>query len=120
MIDINSASRNPQIVIRQKESDDPRDKLVSMFTGHSMPGVRDGFCRIERYPESNGETVIVITPVHPIDMIREIPTIAELAEENNSIDTKDVIENYRKIIAAEVERLKTKEPKVNFLNKSTQ
>lgn len=109
MIDINYASRDPQIVIRQKESEDPRDKLVSMFTGHSMPGVRDGYCRIERYPdETNGEMKVVITPIHPIDMIGHILYIAKLALENNSLNTAVVLDQYEKIIAGEFERLKTK------------
>lgn len=87
MIDINYSSREPQIVIHQKESDDPRDKLISMFIGEAMPGVRDGYCRIERYP---GTEMIVITPLHPVDAIRHIPAIANYAEENASCDTSQV------------------------------
>lgn len=105
MIDINYASRDPQIVIRQKESDDPRDKLVSMFTGQSMPGVRDGYCKIERFAETNGETNVTITPVHPVDLIKHIPTIALLAESNGSIDTRAVPETYRGIIETECRRI---------------
>src|ERR1700677_694150 len=103
MIDINYASRDPQIIILQKDSNDPRDKLVSMFTGHSMPGVRDGYCQIERYA---GDEKVVITPVHPVDLINHIPTIAKFAEENVSCDTSGVPEKYRKIIEAEYERLR--------------
>jgi hypothetical protein len=109
MIDINYASRDPQIVIQQKESDDPRDKLVSMFTGHSMPGVRDGYCRIERYPEINGDAKVVITPVHPVELINHIPLIAKFAEENAASDTSEVPKRYRKIIKGESDRLKIKD-----------
>jgi hypothetical protein len=101
MIDINYASREPQIVISQNDSDDPRDKLVSMFTGQAMPGVSDGYCRIERYPEGNG-TKVVITPVHPVDMIKHIPTIAKFAEENAP---SDVSAELRKIIEGEYARI---------------
>lgn len=102
MIDINYASRDPQIVIHQKESDDPRDKLVSMLTGHAMPGVRDGYCRIERYP---GTEMIVITPLHPVDAIKHIPTIAKFAEENAACDTSEVPARLREIIDSEYKRL---------------
>lgn len=98
MIDINYASREPQIVINEKSSDDPRDKLVSMFTGHAMPGVRDGYCRIERYPSSDGTTQIVITPLHPLDAIGHIPIIAQLAKENATCDTSSVANRIQKII----------------------
>ena len=106
MIDINYASRDPQIVIQQKESDDPRDKLISMFTGQSMPGVRDGYCRIERYAEVNGEVKVVITPVHPVELINHIPLIAKFAEENAACDTSGVAERYLKIIQQEGARIK--------------
>lgn len=110
LIDINYASREPQIVIQQGESDDPRDKLVSMFTGHAMPGVREGYCRIERYPEMHG-TKVVITPVHPVDLIKHIPTISKFAEENAACDTSGVPVELRKIIEEEYRRLKgTDEP----------
>jgi len=98
MIDINYASREPQIVINEKSSDDPRDKLVSMFTGQAMPGVRDGYCRIERYPSSDGTTQIVITPLHPLDAIGHIPIIAQFAKENATCDTSSVANRIQKII----------------------
>lgn len=106
-IDINYSSRDPQIVIHSKESDDPRDKLVSMLTGHSMPGVRDGYCRIERYPgpAKEGVDIAVITPVHPIELIKHIPEIARLALNNASCDTSKVPETYREIIEGECRRL---------------
>lgn len=106
-IDINYASRDPQIVIHSKESDDPRDKLVSMLTGHSMPGVRDGYCRIERYPGTakEGVEIAVITPVHPVDLIKHIPQIAELAESNKAHDTSEVPGILRRVIKSEYERL---------------
>ena len=100
LIDINYASREPQIVISQSDSDDPRDKLVSMFAGQAMPGVRDGYCKIERYAEGNG-TKIVITPVHPVDLIKHIPTIAKFAEENAASDTSSVPAELKKIIEGE-------------------
>jgi hypothetical protein len=102
LIDINYASREPQIVIHVKESDDPRDKLISMFTGQAMPGVRDGYCRIERYPNQD---MVVITPVHPVDLIKHIPTIAKFAEENAASDTSSVPDKLREIIAGEYDRL---------------
>jgi hypothetical protein len=105
MIDINYASRDPQIVIHQKDSDDPRDKLVSMFTGHSMPGVRDGYCRIERMPNDNGGTEVVITPIWPTDLIKHIPLIAKFAHENPASDTAGVPSEYRKIIEGEYARI---------------
>ena len=76
-IDINYASRSPQIVIRQKDSEDPRDRLVGMLLGEAMPGVADGFCHIERYSEQPGTYVAIITPVGPVDMVKYIPQIAE-------------------------------------------
>lgn len=108
MIDINYASRSPQIVIRYKDSDDPRDKLVSMLTGEAMPGVRDGYCRIERYPGPN-EEIAVITPIHPVEAIKHIPTIALLAESNGSIDTTQVSVEYRRIIESECKRIRLKD-----------
>ena len=102
LIDINYSSRDPQIVITQKDSDDPRDKLISMFTGHSMPGVRDGYCRIERMP-SDG--VVIITPVHPVDMIKHIPLIAEFAEENATCDTSEMPKKYLEILKSELDRV---------------
>jgi hypothetical protein len=106
MIDINYASREPQVVISQRDSEDPRDKLISMFTGGSMPGVREGYCRIERYSELNVESKVVITPVHPVDLIDHIPLIAKFAEENVSCDTSEVPGKYRKVIEDEYERLR--------------
>lgn len=99
MIDINYASREPQIVINEKSSDDPRDKLVAMFTGQAMPGVRDGYCRIERYPNSDGSTQIVITPLHPLDAIGHIPLIAQFAKENATCDTSSVAHRIQKMIS---------------------
>lgn len=101
-IDINYSSREPQIVIHAKDSDDPRDKLVSMLTGQAMPGIRDGFCRIERYAN---EGMIVITPVSPVDMIKFIPQIAETAETCKVIDTSDVPQQYREILQSELARV---------------
>lgn len=105
LIDINYASHDPQIVIKQQDSDDPRDKLISMFTGQSMPGVRDGYCRIERMPNVTGGSEVIITPVHPLDMIDHIPTIAKLAEENATCDTSRVPARYREIIKKEYQRI---------------
>lgn len=104
-IDINYASRSPQIVIRQKDSEDPRDKITSMFINESMPGVRDGYCRIERYADDPATYVAIITPVHPVDMINHIQTIAKFAHENAAVDTSKVPEQYRQIIKEEFERL---------------
>lgn len=106
MIDINYASRDPQIVIHFKESDDPRDKLVSMLTGHAMPGVRDGYCRIERYPGPKDAEIAVITPVHPTALIQHIPMIVNAAENNATCDTSGVAETYRSIIESESHRLR--------------
>lgn len=106
-IDINYASRLPQIVINYRMSEDPRDKLVAMLTGEAMPGVRDGYCRIERYPgPAPIDEIAVITPVHPVELIKYIPLIAELAEGNASCDTSKVPEIYRGIIEGEYRRLK--------------
>lgn len=104
VIDINYASRSPQIIIHKKESDDARDKLLAMFTGDSMPGVRDGYCRIERYTEGLYE-VVTITPVHPTEMIKHIPGIAKLAEENVFSDTSDVLSQYVEILKKELDRV---------------
>lgn len=115
MIDINYASRDPQIVIHQSDGDDPRDKLISMFTGEAMPGVRDGYCRIERYPndEKTG-TVVVITPIHPVEMIKHIPLIIQYASENAASDTAAVPETLLAIIEAEHKRLKVENPEEIF------
>lgn len=105
-IDINYLSRTPQIMVDYKESNDPRDKLISMLTGEAMPGVRDGYCRIERYTELNGETKVVITPIHPVDLIKHIPTIALLAESNAACDTSAVPDILRTVIESEYKRLR--------------
>lgn len=89
-IDVNYATRSPQITMNQKDSDDPRDKLIAMLLGEAMPGVRDGYCRIERYSDQNGVVVAVITPVGPIEMLKYIPDIIRQAEENACIDKADV------------------------------
>ena len=104
-IDINYASRLPQIVIHHKESDDPRDKLISMLTGDAMPGVRDGYCRIERYPVKGELEISVITPVHPVELVNHIPMIAKAAEDNLAYDTSGMSETYRSIIESECQRL---------------
>lgn len=107
MININYASRDPEVKILYKDSDDPRDVLVSMLTGHAMPGVNDGYCRIERYAGNNeAAQTIIITPVNPVDMIKHIPIIAQYAHENAAVDTAKVSEQYRAIIKAEYERLR--------------
>lgn len=107
-IDINYASRDPQIVIHSKESDDPRDKLVSMLTGHSMPGVRDGYCRIERYPgpAKEGSEIAVITPIHPTEAIKHIPQIVELATNNNTYSRDEVKAKYKEILIAEITKIR--------------
>lgn len=105
-IDINYASRAPQIVIRQKDSEDPRDKLIAMLLGEGMPGVSDGYCRIERYSDQQGTCVAVITAISPIDMIKHIPTIAELAHKNAACDMSGVPDTYRSIIEDEYQKLK--------------
>lgn len=108
-IDINYASRDPQIVIHSKESDDPRDKLVSMLTGHSMPGVSDGYCRIERYPGGkDGAEIAVITPINPAKLVQCIPMIVNAAENNAAIDTSGVSETWRSIVECEWNRIRPK------------
>jgi len=110
-IDINYASRTPQIVVhRGGESDDPRDKLIDMLLGEAMPGVSAGYCLIERYAERDGKTVSVITPVHPTEMISHIPLIAQYAHENKAVDTAKVPKRYEEIITAEYDKIHT--PKV--------
>lgn len=69
-----------------------------------MPGVRDGYCRIERYADDLDTYVAVITPVGPVHMIDHIPTIAKLAEENAAVDTSKVPERYRKVLESEISR----------------
>lgn len=91
-IDIHYASRSPQITIIQKDSDDPRDKLIAMLLGEAMPGIKDGYCQIERYSELNGNTVAVITPINPIDMLKHLSAIIAHAEENACIDKVNVPE----------------------------
>lgn len=105
MIDISYASREPQILIKQQDSDDPRDKLISMLSGQAMPGVRDGYCKIERVPSVTGGSEVVITPIHPIDMIAHIPAIAIAAEMNPACDTSGVPKHYREIIEREWRRV---------------
>lgn len=95
LIDINYASRDPQIVIQYKESSDPRDKLLAMLSGQAMPGVLDGYCTIERFATENGFEAVIITPLHPGDTIKRIPLIKKLALENLCVDTdgyKETIE----------------------------
>lgn len=99
-IDINYASREPQIAIIPVDTDDPRDKLVSMFTGHAMPGVKDGFCRIERV-----DGRIIITPIHPLDILKYIPIMRDLAELNPAIDTSGMREFYLEILQSELGRI---------------
>lgn len=70
-----------------------------------MPGVRDGYCRIERFPGVKDTEISVITPVHPVDMISHIPAIAELAQDNGAIDTSKAPGAYRTIIEGEYNRL---------------
>lgn len=106
LIDINYASRSPQILIKHKDSEDPRDKLISMFTGESMPGVSDGYCRIERYPKVDGEDSTVITPIHPVDMIKHLSAIVQLAHDNPVVDTAGVKERYMSFVEAEYIRLR--------------
>lgn len=86
LIDINYSSRDPQILIQYKESEDPRDKLIAMLTGHAMPGVQDGYCRIERSHSHGGTDFIVITPLSPEDALKHIPSIKRFALESNVVD----------------------------------
>lgn len=92
LIDVSYSTRQPQILIQHKYSDDPRDKLVAMFTGEAMPGVRDGYCRIERTHSNHDIDHIQITPLDPIEAVKHIKAIVRLALENNAIDTSDVRE----------------------------
>jgi len=111
MISIDYASRQPQVRILYKDSDDPRDTLVSMFIGQSMPGVSDGYCRIERYAGQEGDArIIVITPIHPTEMINHIPAIAKYAHENAASDTSEIPQRYRKILEQEYNRLSEAAP----------
>ena len=107
-IDINYSTRSPQITIRQRDSEDTRDKLVAMLVGEAMPGVSDGYCRIERYSDQPGTSVAIITPVHPVDMIKHILTIAKLAHDNAAVDTSGVPDAYRAIIESEYKRLQAR------------
>jgi len=105
-IDINSATRTPQIKILRKHSDDSRDTLVGIFAGQAMPGTNDGFCRIERYPGREQEAeIIMITPVSPVEMVKCIRDIRELMEKNIYTDTPDALETYKKIIESEYKKL---------------
>lgn len=88
LIDINYSTREPQILIRHiADSEDPRDKLISMLTGQAMPGVNDGYCRIERCPSSGNAVTILITPLDPGEAIKHIPMIKQNARQNACIDT---------------------------------
>lgn len=98
LIDVCYSTRQPQILIQSKQSDDPRDKLVSMFTGEAMPGVRDGYCRIERTHSNHDIDHIQITPLDPIEAVKHIKAIVRLALENNAIDTTGVRELISKIL----------------------
>jgi len=109
-VDIDYATRDPRIKIYYKDSEDCRDKLISMITGQSMPGSSDGFCRIERYPNSSAtdhgcDGVIVITPVGPVEMIGFITQIRDYAFDNFCIDTSGGRETYKKIIESEYKKL---------------
>ena len=95
----------PQVKIQYKSSDDPRDTLIAMLTGESMPGVRDGYCRIERYPGENGFETAVITPIDPVEMVKHIPLIGEYAFNSPVRDTAEVPSRYFKIIEGEYKRL---------------
>lgn len=87
-IDINYASRDPQIVIqRGHDSDDPRDKLITMLVGQAMPGVRDGYCRIERSERNEKVEIAIITPLDPGEAIKHIPAIKEFALSSAVCDT---------------------------------
>lgn len=114
LIDVNYASKMPQIAIHHvEESEDPRDKLIAMLLGESMPGTSDGYCRIERYPGKKGNAwVSIITPIHPVDMINHIPTIAQFAEENAACDTSGVPAKLKQIIEQEHMRIKGLKPVV--------
>lgn len=96
LIDINYASREPQVIIQHKESDDPRDKLIAMFAGQAMPGVRDGYCRIERSHSAKDTDFITITPLDPIEAVKHVKAIKRLALENACIDTAGVKEMIEK------------------------
>lgn len=89
LIDINYSTREPQIVIQHAGGlgDDPRDKLISMLCGQSMPGARDGYCRIERSHSERGIDFIVITPLDPFEAVKHIPEIKRAARENVVIET---------------------------------
>lgn len=95
LIDISYSTREPQILINHVDSDDPRDKLISMFTGQAMPGVRDGYCRIERSHTGTAGERIAIMPLDPLEVVKHIPTIKQNALENAVIDKsgiKDIFE----------------------------
>jgi hypothetical protein len=87
LIDINYATRDPQIVLKYRDSDDPRDKLISMFAGQAMPGVRDGYCRIERSHSQKDIDFIVITPLDPGEAIKHIAAIKKFAINSACINT---------------------------------
>lgn len=93
LIDINYSTREPQILIHHvQRSDDPRDKLITMLVGQAMPGVRDGYCRIERSQANDKFEVVVITPLDPGEAVKHIPLIKEQAIQNECTDTGGVKE----------------------------
>lgn len=90
LIDISYSTREPMIVIQHTFSDDPRDKLINMLIGQAMPGAQNGYCRITRTHSDKGAEYIEIVPLDPIDVIRHIPQIVELAISNSCIDTTEI------------------------------
>ena len=60
-----------------------------MLAGQAMPGVRDGYCRIERSHSDKDIDYIVITPLDPGAVLKNIPSMVRLALDNKVIDTAD-------------------------------
>lgn len=105
LIDISYSTREPQIVIKCRESDDPRDKLITMFAGQAMPGVRDGYCRIERSHSQKDVDFIVIVPLDPGEAVKHIPSIRDGALSNAAICRDGFKERIEKDLLHEVNPL---------------
>lgn len=83
MIDIDYEN-TPSIAISQRNTEDVRDRLVSLFINKAVPKdiFLDGFARISRLEVlDNGTVKAEIIPIHPLDMPKYIDHIQKNAAE---------------------------------------
>lgn len=88
MIDIDYETK-PVVSIRQKNTEDVRDRLVALFVQTAAPNgyCYDGYARVSRLQvEDDGIQRAEITPIHPMEMVKHFEMIRDNAKKFSTFE----------------------------------